>query len=287
MRIYWSDAEEEFIKYNYVDLGLSVSELYNNHIKIYPFRTLTSLKIKIKKLKLRHTKEQTSNIKSRLNSGENNGMYGRDAWCKGQTKYTNEKIKTASEKLSITRKQMHIDGKLPDFSGENNPMYGKDGWCKGQTKYTNDILKKAGEKNAISQKERWDSFSEEKQNSIIGRLTLASNKARKDTKIEIIIKDVLDKMELSYIKNHKHSRFVFDFYLTDYNFVIECQGDYWHGNSEFFKNLNQIQIANIERDKIKIEYLKSSNIKSFFIWENEIYKNQNNLEEIIWEQLKN
>ena len=77
----------------------------------------------------------------------------------------------------------------------------------------------------------------------------------------------------------------FDFYLFDYNFVIECQGDYWHGNKEYFKELNDIQLKNIERDKNKIEYLRKNNIKSLFLWENEIYRFKKSLDKIILEKL--
>ena len=69
------------------------------------------------------------------------------------------------------------------------------------------------------------------------------------------------------------------------NFVIECQGDYWHGNNEYFENLNEIQLKNIERDKNKKKYLEDNKIKSLFLWENEIYKFKENLEEIILNKL--
>jgi G:T-mismatch repair DNA endonuclease (very short patch repair protein) len=169
--------------------------------------------------------------------------------------------------------------------GKDNPMYGKEPWMKGLTKYTDIRLKVAGEMQSLNQKERWIKLSEFDKNKKIGELTLAANKAKKDTKIEIIIKNKLEEMNIEYVKNYRCSKFVFDFYLPHFNFVIECQGDYWHGNKEFFKILNEIQINNIGRDKRKIDYLKINNIKSLFLWENEIYKNINNLKEIIWQQL--
>ena len=114
---------------------------------------------------------------------------------------------------------------------------------------------------------------------------MAANKAKKDTKIEIIVKDTLEKLNIRFIKNHKCSRYIFDFYLIDYNFVIECQGDYWHGNPSYYNSLNEIQLKNVERDKRKIEYLETNNIPSLFMWENEIYKNKINLDKIILEKL--
>lgn len=63
--------------------------------------------------------------------------------------------------------------------------------------------------------------------------------------------------------------------------MIECQGDYWHGNPEYFDVLNEIQIKNKERDQNKLKYLQDNDINYLFLWENEIYKLSENLEEII------
>jgi G:T-mismatch repair DNA endonuclease (very short patch repair protein) len=60
---------------------------------------------------------------------------------------------------------------------------------------------------------------------------------------------------------------------------------YWHGNNEYFENLNEVQLKNIERDKNKKKYLEDNKIKSLFLWENEIYKFKENLEEIILNKL--
>jgi G:T-mismatch repair DNA endonuclease (very short patch repair protein) len=284
MRIYWTKEEEFKLKYYYEDLGLSLSELYNLLSDDYPHRTKTSVEIKIKKLKLKHTKEQTSAIKSRLYSGEGNGMFGKVGPNKGLTKNNSERIRNSSDKISKTRKEMFKQGLL-STSGENNGMYGKESWCRGKTKYTDDRLLLSAIKMSISAKKRWFNLSDEGKDKRIGHLSLAANKAKKDTKIEIIIKDKLENMNMNFIKNYRCDRYIFDFYLIDYNFVIECQGDYWHGNNEYFENLNEVQLKNIERDKNKKKYLEDNKIKSLFLWENEIYKFKENLEEIILNKL--
>ena len=122
--------------------------------------------------------------------------------------------------------------------------------------------------------------------SVIGKLTLSSNKKKKDTKIEIIVKNALEKMGIIFSKNYPYNRFVFNFYLPDYNFVIECQGDYWHGNSDYFNILNEVQIKNIKRDEIKKNYLDNNNFNYLFLWENEIHKNKHNLDILLWQHLK-
>jgi G:T-mismatch repair DNA endonuclease (very short patch repair protein) len=285
MRIYWTKEEEDELRHYYENLGLSVSELYNDFIKKYPYRTIVSLELKIVKLKLRHTKDQKFQIKSRLNTGENNGMFGKKGPNKGLTKANSERIKNSSEKISKSRKEMSKCGLLPSTAGEKNGMFGKEPWNKGETKYTNNSLLEAGLKQSKFRKEYWESLSDEQKDKIIGDLSLAANKAKKDTKIEIIVKEVLDKLNINYIKNFRCDRYIFDFYLLDYNFVIECQGDYWHGNKEYFKDLNEMQLKNIERDKNKIEYLEKNNIKSLFLWENEIYRFKTNLDKIILDKV--
>ena len=67
--------------------------------------------------------------------------------------------------------------------------------------------------------------------------------------------------------------------------MIECQGDYWHGNKEYFNELNEIQLKNTERDRNKIEYLEKNNIKSLYLWENEIYRFKSNLDKIILDKI--
>jgi G:T-mismatch repair DNA endonuclease (very short patch repair protein) len=285
MRVYWTEEEESDLRFFYEDIGLSLSEIHDEFIKKYPYRTMCSLKLKIKKLKLRHTKDQKFKIKSRLSVGKKNGMYGRVGPNNGLTKENSERVRKSSNKISETRKSMFRDGSLLSMIGEKNGMYGKSPWNKGETKYTNNILLLAGLKQSNSRKKFWESLDEDQKNKIVGDLSLAANKAKKDTKIEIIIRDVLDRLNINYIKNFRCDRYIFDFYLMDYNFVIECQGDYWHGNKEYFKNLNEIQLKNIERDKKKTEYLQKNEMKSLYLWENEIYRFKNNLDKIILDKI--
>jgi len=285
VRIYWTKEEEKELKYYYEELGLSLSEIFEDFIKKYPHRTKTALEIKINKLKLRHTKEQISNLKSRLNSGEKNGMFGKIGPNLGLTKENSERIKISSEKISKTRKELYKDGKLKDVSGSNNPMFEKDPWNKWKNKDDDIRLKGTSEKMSIYRKNIWYNLSQEDKNIIINKLALASIKARKNTKIEMIIKRILEKLDINFIKEYKYNKYIFDFYLLDYNFVIECQGDYWHGNTEYFKILNDMQLKNIDRDKNKKFFLIENNISSLFLWENEIYKNIDILEKIILESI--
>jgi len=57
----------------------------------------------------------------------------------------------------------------------------------------------------------------------------------KNTSIEIIIKSVLDSLNILYEQQYIIKGFVVDFYLPDYNLLIECDGDYWHSRPEQIK----------------------------------------------------
>ncbi len=272
--ISWNKDEIEFLKKCYLIDGLSSSEIYPIFIKKYD-RTETSIKIKIKRLKLKHTKEQIQKIKQRLLSGKNNPMFGKASVNKGLTKETSERIKLSSIKISKTRKKMFTDGLLPTHSGMNNPMFGKIPWNNGLTKETNESLRIQGEKISSIRKDDWKNKTEDERKIIVNRLNTAMIQSKNPTKIELKIKNFLDEMKITYIKNYKLNNFLCDFYLPNYNFVIECDGDYWHVNPLFYNNktLTNPQIRNLERDKRKNIMLNECKISFLRFWEYDINKN--------------
>lgn len=284
MRKKWSSEEIEYLTELYEKNGLSLSEIYPVFSKKYN-RTLESVKIKIKKLTLKHTNEQTKKIKSRLSQGELNNMYGKISPLRGLNKKNSEIIKNASKKNSETKKTMYKNGLLPDINGNKNPMYGIISWNNGLNKLTDERIKKYGEKVSKSKKTEWINKSDEEKNKIIERLNDARIKSLKPTKIENKIEDYIKSLNIIYKKNYRIDKFLVDFYLIDYNLVIECDGDYWHSNPGFydFKNLDKIQIKNKDRDKRKEEMLKKSEIKFIRFWEFDIH----NSFDVVSEKIKN
>src|SRR5690554_6921571 len=103
MRKNWSEEEVLYLSNLYEKDGLSLSEIFPLFSKKYN-RTLESIKIKIKKLKLKHTSEQTKKIKSRLKIGELNHIFGKASPMRGLNKENSEIIRQASNKISNTRK---------------------------------------------------------------------------------------------------------------------------------------------------------------------------------------
>lgn len=274
MRKLWSKNEVDLLIKLYENDGLSLSEIHPIFNEEYN-RTLQSISVKIGKLKLKHSKEQTKNIKIRLNSGELNGMFGKKSPLNGLTKNNSELIKNKSFKISETRKEMFKKGLLPILSGDTNPMYNLKAWNSGLNKNIDERLFNYGKKISIKRKEEWENKSEEEKNKIIIRLSEAMIQTRKPTKIENKIENFLIESKIKYIKNKRFKLFIFDFYLPTNNLVIECDGDYWHANPKFYLNriLTEAQIKNKDRDNRKNLLLKSNNINFIRFWEDDIHNN--------------
>ncbi len=79
------------------------------------------------------------------------------------------------------------------------------------------------------------------------------------------------------------NKWVFDFYLPDFNFIIECQGDYWHANPLKFEEnkLNEVQLKNMDRDKRKKIFIQENKIESLFLWECDIHKEIDSIKKML------
>lgn len=286
-RTNWSKEEIELLKHWYVNDGLSYDKIFLKFKEIDKHRSRNSIHVKITRLKLTHSYEQTYNIKSKNVSGEKNPMYGKKGWSNGLTKDNSEQLKKASEKQSMTRKQMFLDGLLRDVSGEKNPMFGKKSWSNGLTKFTDKRLLKIGEITSIRMKKEWDLKTEEEKKVITDRLNKAMIQNRKPTRIENKIDAYLKSLSLNFKQNKRLNGFLVDFYIYDFNVVIECDGDYWHANPIKFKDkvLSDIQLKNIDRDNRKNIMLNENSIKYLRFWEFDIHNNFDNVKKQIQQLL--
>ena len=277
-RKFWTECELELLQYLYEDEGLSATE-----ISYIIERSVSGITIKISDLKLEHSKEQSSGCKSRSTKGNKNPMFGKETWITGKTKETEYSLFLGGQKISARRKEQFASGVL-DVTDNKNPMFGKDPWCKGLTKDTNEILLRASERNSIQAIERWNNKTEEEKEIQRRQWALAGCLCgKKDTKIELVIENLLNTLELPFIKQYHIGRYRVDFYCKDK--VIECQGDYWHANPLKYshEDLNETQKKGIKRDLEKVKYLEQENIPYLFLWESEIYDNIENVTQKIKE----
>jgi G:T-mismatch repair DNA endonuclease (very short patch repair protein) len=104
----------------------------------------------------------------------------------------------------------------------------------------------------------------------------------KDTKIEVKIQDFLKKLGIEFLThqyiNIKHA-YQCDIFIPTMKMIIECDGDYWHGNPLKYPQPNQMQIEQIEEDVIRTKELLKNRYKVLRIWEQEI--NQMNIKDFI------
>lgn len=87
------------------------------------------------------------------------------------------------------------------------------------------------------------------------------NIKKSDTDIEKLIEAIFVEKEIVFEKQKKFGRMLVDFYLPDFNTVIECDGDYWHN-----------RLGAPERDARKTKALKEMGFKVLRFWGKEIYK---------------
>ena len=108
---------------------------------------------------------------------------------------------------------------------------------------------------------------------------LKSNLNRfKDTTIEIAIEKQLQEKEISYLKQFFIKNVgIVDFFLPDYNIIIECDGDYWH-------NLERVRKKDSNRDFASMFCYQYKTIR---FWEHEIKKSPANCMKRIDKFIKN
>lgn len=82
-----------------------------------------------------------------------------------------------------------------------------------------------------------------------------------NTKPELKMRELLDKLDVKYLFQKKISRYIVDFYIPSKNLIIEVDGEYWH-------NYPNGQEKDHTRDR-ELE-MKGYNIKRF--WAKEVFK---------------
>lgn len=92
---------------------------------------------------------------------------------------------------------------------------------------------------------------------------------------EKFAKEFLDKLGVKYERQFeaKEIKRFYDFYLPDYNVLIEIDGDYYHGKGLQFEEKSPMQKHNAMVDRIKDNWALWHHIPLFRIWEGDINKN--------------
>jgi len=105
-----------------------------------------------------------------------------------------------------------------------------------------------------------------------------------DTIPEKIFKKLLNELNILYqpqyflyYENKKYK--IFDFLLKEKNILVEIDGDYWHGNPNKFKKLNEQQIITQKNDFFKNELALKNGYKILRFWEDDLKKNKDFIKE--------
>ena len=113
---------------------------------------------------------------------------------------------------------------------------------------------------------------------------LENRKIDTNTKPQIIINNLLDKLKINYTNEKNEKYYSLDNYLDDNNLAIEVMGDFWHTNPLIYPEYptREIQIKRIPKDRAKHTYIKKyCGYEILYLWENDIYKNIDICEKLI------
>jgi very-short-patch-repair endonuclease/transposase len=102
-------------------------------------------------------------------------------------------------------------------------------------------------------------------------INLSESIRKNDTSIERAIRAVLQELNVDFEEQVHLGYYFVDFYLPQFNLVVECNGDYWHHNplTQLKEPSDRIK-KNVTRDKSKKTFLKNRNYNLLVLWENEI-----------------
>lgn len=96
------------------------------------------------------------------------------------------------------------------------------------------------------------------------------NRVYKDTSIELAIQDELADRQILFIKQYKVDGVaIVDFYLPEYNIIIQCDGCYWHNCLEHYPTHH---IDQRQKDITKAIRLSARGYKVYRFWEHDIKK---------------
>jgi very-short-patch-repair endonuclease len=126
---------------------------------------------------------------------------------------------------------------------------------------------------SITQKNRYKKNPKLKEHLSERRIKwLKSKQSKNKSKLEIKFEKILSLLNINYIYQYEFEKRLFDFYLTDYNFLVEVDGDFYHCNPK--TNHKEVLYETQKLTKINDEYKNkichNHNIKLLRYWEKDI-----------------
>jgi G:T-mismatch repair DNA endonuclease (very short patch repair protein) len=231
------------------------------------------------KTKWRGAKGYAQFINGHNARGESNPMYGKTHSAEARDNISQKrKEKFANGEYRIwqtedTEEARELRRRIGEASKkENNPERAKkiSKALKGRVK-----TEEHQSKLTASIKKAWESpeLRERQRNHAFDRITEKGWQIT--SKLEDRFSKILDDLEIKYHTQHavREIRALYDFYLSDYNILIEVHGDFWHCNpliERYSTPKYAAQISNLKTDKIKKDWCEKNNIPLLIFWESDI-----------------
>jgi very-short-patch-repair endonuclease len=187
-------------------------------------------------------------------------------WNKGLTKETDERVKQYAELISNNT--------------ERNEKISKVLLSKNIKK-----TEEQKQRNREWQLNSWNTNIEKKEKQSLKRIKwLKSKQSSKKTKLEYSFDKILEELYIKFEPQYEFKFRLFDYYLSDYNLLIETDGDFYHCNPKFFEEPKYtVQKITLKNDEYKNILCTNNNIKLLRYWEDDIKNNTewviNNLKE--------
>ena len=197
--------------------------------------------------------------------------------------YSEEWIKNMSESHKGKKQSSEqIEKRVSQLRGSNNHMFGKH--HKKETIEINRIAHIGKKHSEETKKKMSESHIGKKHPNRKSRIPITEKTRKKlseyriahpnlifkNTSIELKVETELIKRGIVYQKQVPLCKIaIVDFYLIDYNIVIQCDGCYWH-NCPIHKSKDNIQTG--IRDKNQDLVLKSNGFIIYRFWEHDINK---------------
>jgi very-short-patch-repair endonuclease len=141
-------------------------------------------------------------------------------------------------------------------------------------------------------KERWKKVGErEKQSERKIKWLINNNHKNKKTNLECLFQTYLEFLGLiensDFIYQYQLGFALYDFYLVNYNILIESDGDFHHcnPNTEYSIPIYPIQFKTVANDLRKNRIAESKNIKLLRFWETDIKNNKEGVIKRLKEEL--
>lgn len=115
------------------------------------------------------------------------------------------------------------------------------------------------------------------------------NDQNHSSKLEDKFCEILDNLNIKYQQFFyaKSIKAFYDFYLPDFNLIIEVDGDFWHcnPNTKYSIPVYETQIKNLKRDQEKNKWASDNNYKLLRFWEYDINNNASQITETLKKEL--